>query len=104
MQVRYLALAQCRRLRIQCCHNCGLSRDCGLDQIPSRGAPYVTGWPKIKGEKKKRLGKGGEAWEVGGEPEARNAGKEVFPGRGYGQQQQVTLRKKPSGPSLDNVP
>lgn len=63
------------------------------------------GGQKSKEKKKKRLGKGGgEAWEVGGEPEARNAGKEVFPGRGYGQQQQVTLRKKPSGPSLDNVP
>lgn len=73
MQVRYLALAQCRRLRIQCCHNCGLSRDCGLDQIPSRGAPYVTGWPKIKGGKKKRgWGKEEERlgrWEENQKPE-----------------------------------
>ena len=35
------------RLKIQCCHNCGLGHNCSLDLIPNPGVPYTSGWPKM---------------------------------------------------------
>ena len=45
--------------RIQGCHSCGISRNCGSDLIPVLETPYAEGWPKKRGERKEREREGG---------------------------------------------